>query len=38
VEDLTNSRRRDLVGKEFSPITWMEGDGRTIRGTIGYRF
>lgn len=38
VEDITDSQRRDLVGKEFSPITWMEGDGRSVRGTLGFRF
>jgi len=37
-EDLTNSRRRDLVGSEYSPITWMEGDGRAVRGIVGVRF
>lgn len=38
VEDVTNSCRQSLVGKEFYPITWMESTGRTIRGTIGLRF
>lgn len=38
IDDLTNSRRKDLVGKEFYPVTWMEGDGRSIRGTIGFMF
>lgn len=38
VEDLTNSRRRDLVGAEYAPITWMEGDGRALRATLGVKF
>jgi hypothetical protein len=37
-EDLTNSRRRDLVAPEYSPITSMAGDGRAVRGTVGVRF
>jgi outer membrane receptor protein involved in Fe transport len=37
-EDLGNSRRRDLVGEEYQPVTWMEGDGRAVRGTLGIRF
>lgn len=38
VEDVTDSQRRNLVGKEFFPITWMEGSGRAVRGTVGCRF
>jgi len=38
VEDLTNSRRRDLVAAEYAPITWMEGDGRALRATAGVKF
>ena len=38
VEDLTNSRCRDLVAPEYAPITWMEGDGRALRATVGVRF
>lgn len=38
VEDITDSQRRNLVGPEFSPITWMEGSGRSVRGTVGCRF
>ena len=37
VEDLTNSRRRDLVAPEYAPVTWMEGDGRTARVSVGFR-
>jgi len=37
VEDLTGSRRRDLVAPEYSPITWMEADGRSLRVTVGFR-
>jgi len=37
-EDLGNSRRRDLVAPEYAPITWMEGDGRAVRATLGVRF
>jgi iron complex outermembrane receptor protein len=38
VEDLTNSRRQDLVGQEYAPITWMEADGRAVNATLGVRF
>jgi outer membrane receptor protein involved in Fe transport len=38
IEDLTNSRRRDLVAAEYSPATWMEEDGRALRGTFGVKF
>jgi hypothetical protein len=37
-EDLGNSRRRDLVAPEYQPVTWMQGDGRAVRGTLGIRF
>ena len=37
VEDLTNSRRRDLVAPEYAPVTWMAGDGRTARIALGFR-
>ena len=37
VEDLTNSRRRDLVAPEYAPITWMEGDGRALVATLGFK-
>ena len=37
VEDLTNSRRRDLVAPEYSPITWMAGDGRAVVATLGLK-
>jgi len=37
-EDLTNSRRRDLVAPEYAPITWMAADGRAVRATLGARF
>jgi iron complex outermembrane receptor protein len=42
LEDLTNSRRQDLVAPEYAQgghdITWMEADGRTLVGTLGVRF
>ncbi len=38
LEDLANSRRRDLVAPEYYPITWMEGDGRAVNVTLGVRF
>ncbi len=38
VEDATNSRRRDLVSSEYDPVTWMAGDGRSARLTLGARF
>ena len=38
LEDLTNSRRRDLVAVEYAPVTWMEGDGRAVNATLGVRF
>ena len=37
LEDLTNSRRRDLVGPEYYPVTWMAADGRAVRVTLGMR-
>lgn len=37
-EDLANSRRRDLVAPEYSPVTWMQGDGRAVRATVGIKF
>ncbi len=37
IEDLTNSRRRDLVAPEYQPITWMEGDGRAVYATLGLK-
>jgi len=37
VEDLTNSRRRDLVAPEYSPVTWMAADGRALRVVLGVR-
>jgi hypothetical protein len=37
-EDLAGSRRRDLVAAEYRPVTWMEGDGAALRGTVGFRF
>jgi len=38
VEDLTDSRRRDLVAPEYTPVTWMAADGRSIRMVVGVRF
>jgi outer membrane receptor protein involved in Fe transport len=38
IEDLTNSRRRDLVAPEYQPVTWMAADGRSVRATLGVRF
>ena len=38
VEDLANSRRRDLVAPEYQPITWMQADGRAVNATLGVRF
>ena len=37
-EDLTGGRRRDLVASEYQPVSWMQGDGRAVRGTLGIRF
>ena len=37
LEDLSNSRRRDLVAAEYAPITWMEGDGRAVFATLGVK-
>ena len=37
VEDLTNSRRRDLVAPEYAPVTWMPADGRAVRIVVGFR-
>jgi len=37
LEDLTNSRRQDLVGPEYDPITRMMADGRSVRLTLGYK-
>ena len=37
VEDLTNSRRRDLVAPEYYPVTWMPSDGRALRVVVGFR-
>ena len=37
-EDLTNSRRRDLVAGEYEPITWMAHDPRSIHATAGFKF
>lgn len=37
LEDLANSRRRDLVGPEYAPVTWMEADGRAVRVTLGLK-
>ncbi len=37
-EDLTNSRRRDLVAGEYAPITWMEKDPRSVHASAGFRF
>jgi hypothetical protein len=37
LEDLTNSRRQDLVGPEYAPVTWMRADGRALRVTLGFR-
>jgi hypothetical protein len=37
LEDLTNSRRRDLVGPEYAPVTWMAADGRAVRMTLGLK-
>ena len=37
VEDLTNSRRRDLVAPEYAPVTWMAADGRALRVVLGFR-
>jgi iron complex outermembrane receptor protein len=38
LEDATNSRRMDLVAKDYSPITWMNSDGRAITAQVGFRF
>ena len=38
LEDLTNSRRQDLVAPEYAPITWMKADGRAVNATLGVRF
>jgi hypothetical protein len=38
LEDATNSRRVDLVAKDYSPITWMNSDGRAITAQVGFRF
>jgi outer membrane cobalamin receptor len=38
VEDATDGRRRDLVAKDYSPITWMRSDGRAISAQAGFRF
>lgn len=38
VEDLLGARRKDLVAREYAPITWMEGEGLSARLTLGYRF
>jgi hypothetical protein len=38
LEDLTNSRRRDLVAPEYGLVTWMEGDGRAVNATLGVKF
>ena len=38
VEDLTDSRRRDLVAPEYTPVTWMAADGRALRVVVGVRF
>jgi iron complex outermembrane receptor protein len=37
LEDLANSRRQDLVGPEYAPVTWMRADGRALRVTLGFR-
>jgi|GEM_PF-1887375 len=37
-EDLTNSRRVDLVAPEYLPITRMPADGRAAHLTLGLRF
>ncbi len=37
-EDLTDSRRQDLVAREYAPVTRMAGDGRALRGTLGVKF
>jgi iron complex outermembrane receptor protein len=37
VEDLGNSRRRDLVAPEYDPVTRMAADGRALRLTLGFR-
>jgi len=37
-EDLTNSRRVDLVASEYAPITRMRADGRAAHLTLGVRF
>jgi iron complex outermembrane receptor protein len=38
VEDATNSRRVDLVAKDYAPITWMNSDGRALSVQVGFRF
>jgi outer membrane receptor protein involved in Fe transport len=38
LEDATNSRRMDLVAKDYSPISWMNGDGRALTAQVGFRF
>jgi outer membrane receptor protein involved in Fe transport len=37
MEDLSNSRRRDLVAPEYAPVTWMAADGRAVRLVLGFR-
>jgi outer membrane receptor protein involved in Fe transport len=38
VEDATDGRRKDLVAKDYDPITWMRSDGRAFRFQAGFRF
>jgi outer membrane receptor protein involved in Fe transport len=38
VEDATDARRRDLVAREYAPITGLPGVGRTLRLDVGVRF
>lgn len=37
LEDLTESRRRDLVAVDYDPIRWMAGEGVQVRLVLGLR-
>ncbi|HJW72845.1 MAG TPA: TonB-dependent receptor [Geothrix sp.] len=38
LEDATNGQRKDLVAKDYAPITWMKSDGRALWLQAGFRF
>jgi iron complex outermembrane receptor protein len=38
VEDASDGKRRNLVAKDYAPITWMNSDGRAISVQVGFRF